>query len=261
MSQDMYDVIIPNIAIPHIDGLEETLAVSNRISQSVNVAGMSAALATVSSVAASIPTGALEGAMTACNMASSMLDNSIVESTTSAVEACTTIYDSPALQAASEAAEIISDSLPSKLLEDSLEVSNAVIESSVSPIAHAANNMVELFAEVGGLVQAINDSIASRMQELYENMREFIHAIAERFKQFLENFVSYFTETKLLPAAITYDPILSRSSTGPPDKISKFCTYSYRIRRTYLRLSRERGSSDDANYSSSFSNNVNFAPC
>ena len=254
----MYDVIIPNIAIPHIDGLEETLAVSNRISQSVNVAGMSAALATVSSVAASIPTGALEGAMTACNMASSMLDNSIVESTTSAVEACTTIYDSPALQAASEAAEIISDSLPSKLLEDSLEVSNAVIESSVSPIAHAANNMVELFAEVGGLVQAINDSIASRMQE---NMREFIHAIAERFKQFLENFVSYFTETKLLPAAITYDPILSRSSTGPPDKISKFCTYSYRIRRTYLRLSRERGSSDDANYSSSFSNNVNFAPC
>lgn len=121
--------------------------------------------------------------------------------------------------------------------------------------------MVELFAGVGGLVQAINDSIASRMQELYENMREFIHAIAERFKQFLENLVSYFTETKLLPAAITYDPVLSRSSTGPPDKISKFCTYSYRIRRTYLRLSRERGSSDDANYSSSFSNNVNFAPC
>lgn len=86
--------------------------------------------------------------MTACNMASSMLDNSIVESTTSAFEACTTIYDSPALQAASEAAEIISDSLPSKLLEDSLEVSNAVIESSVSPIAHAATNMVELFAGV-----------------------------------------------------------------------------------------------------------------
>lgn len=90
-------------------------------------------------------------------------------------------------------------------------------------------------------------------------MREFIHAIAERFKQFLENFVSYFTETKLLPAAITYDPVLSRSSTGPPDKISKFCTYSYKIRKTYLRLSRERGSSDDANYALSFSNNINFA--
>lgn len=253
-------MIIPNISIPHIDGLEETLAVSNRISQSVNAAGMSAALATVSSVAVSIPTGALEGAMTACNMASSMLNNSIVESTASAIEACGTIYDSPALQAASETAEIISDSLPSKFLEESLEVSDAVIESSVSPITHVANSIVELFAGVGGLVQVINDSIASRMQELYENMREFIRAIAERFKQFLENLVSYVTETKLLPAAITYDPVLSRSFTGPPDKISKFCTYSYKIRRTYLRLSRERGSSDDANYSSSFSNNVNFAP-
>lgn len=254
MIQDIYDTIIPNITIPHIDGLEETLAVSNMISQSVNVAGMSAALSAVSSVAASIHTEPLEGAITACNMASSMLDNSIVE-------ACTTIYDSPALQAASEGAEIISDSLPSKLLEDSLEVSNAVIESSVSPIAHAATNMVELFAGVGGLVQIIKDSITSRMQELYDNMREFIHAIAERFKQFLENFVSYFTETKLLPAVITYDPVLSRSSTGPPDKISKFCTYSYRIRRTYLRLSRERGASDDANYALSFSYNINFAPC
>lgn len=76
-----------------------------------------------------------------------MLDNSIVESTTSAVEHVL-LFMSPALQAASEAAEIISDSLPSKLLEDSLEVSNAVIESSVSPIAHAATNMVELFAGV-----------------------------------------------------------------------------------------------------------------
>ena len=261
MSQDTYDMIIPNITIPHIDGLEETLAVSNRISQSVNVAGMSAALATVSSVAASIPTGALEGAMTACNMASSMLDNSIVESTTSAVEACATIYDSPALQAASEAAEIISDSLPSKFLEESLEVSNAIIESSVSPIAHTANSIVELFAGVGGLVQVINDSITSRIQELYENMREFIHAIAERFKQFLENFVSYFTETKLLPAAITYDPVLSRSSTGPPGKISKFCTYSYRIRKIYLWHSRERGTSDDADYTLTFCNFVNSATC
>ena len=261
MSQDMYDTIAPNILTSHINGLEEILAVNNRISQSVNVSGISAALATVSSVAASIPTGALEGAMTACNMASSMLDNSIVESTTSAVEACATIYDSPALQAASEAVEIISDSLPSKFLEKSLEVSNAIIESSVSPITHAVNSIVELFAGVGGLVQVINDSIASRMQELYENMREFIHAIAERFKQFLENFVSYFTETKLLPAAIAYDPVISRSSTGPPNKISKFCTYSYKIRKTYLRLSRERGSSDDANYSFSFSNNVNFASC
>lgn len=257
----MYDVIIPNIAIPHIDGLEETLAVSNRISQSVNVAGMSAALATVSSVAASIPTGALEGAMTACNMASSMLDNSIVESTTSAVEACTTIYDSPALQAASEAAEIISDSLPSKFLEESLDVSNAVIEKKFSPIAHKSTSIVDLFAGVGGLVQAINDSIASRMQELYENMLEFIRAAAERFKQFLENFVSYFTETKLLHTAITYDPVCTISCTEPPGTISKFCTYSYKIRKTYLRLSRKRGSSDDANYSLSLSNNVNFASC
>ena len=144
MSQDMYDMNIPNITIPHIDRLEETLAVSNRISQSVNVAGMSAALATVSSVAASIPTGALEGAMTACNMASSMLDNSIVESTTSAIEACATIYDSPALQAVSEATEIVSDSLPSKFLEESLEVSNAVIESSVSPITHAATSVLSV---------------------------------------------------------------------------------------------------------------------
>lgn len=261
MSQDMYDMNIPNITIPHIDGLEETLAVSNRISQSVNVAGMSAALATVSSVAASIPTGALEGARTVCNMASSMLDNSIVEPTTSAVEACTTIYDSPALQAASEITEIVSDSLPTKFLEESLEVSNAVIESNVSPITHVANSIVELFAGVGGLVQVINDSIASRMQELYENMREFIRAVAERFKQFIENFVSYFTETKILPAAITYDPVCSISCTGPPGKISKFCTYSYKIRKTYLRLSRERGSSDDANYSLSLSNNVNFASC
>lgn len=261
MSQDMYDAIAPNILTSHINGLEETLAVNNRISQLVNVAGMSAALATVGSVAASISTGALDGAMTVCNMASSMLDNSIVESTTSAVEACATIYDSPALKAASEITETVSDSLPSKLLEESLEASNAVIESNISPITHVANSIVELFAGVGGLVQAINDSIASRMQELYENMREFIHAIAERFKQFLENFVSYFTETKLLPAAITYDPVVSRSSTGPPDKISKFCTYSYKIRKTYLRLSRERGSSDDANYALSFSNNINFAPC
>ena len=252
---------IPNITIPHIDGLEETLAVSNRISQSVNVAGMSAALATVSSVAASIPTGALEGAMTVCNMASSMLDNSIVESSTSAIESCTTVYDSPALQAVSENAEIISDSLPSKFLEESLEVGNAFIESNVSPIAHTAASIVELFAGVGGLVQAINDSIASRMQELYENMREFIRAVAERFKQLLENFVSYYTETKLLPAAISYDPVCSISCTGPPGKISKFCTYSYKIRKTYLRLSRERGSSDDANYSLSFSTNVNFASC
>lgn len=256
MSQDMN-----NMNIPHIDGLEETLAVSNRISQSVNVAGLSAALATVSSVAASIPIGVLESVMTVCNIASSMLDNSIVEPTTSVVEACATIYDSPALQPASEITELVSDSLPSKFLKESLEVSNVVIESNVSPITHVANSIVELFAGVGGLVQVINDSIASRMQELYESMREFIRAVAERFKQFLENFVSYFTGTKLLPAAITYDPVSSRSCNGPPGKISKFCTYSYKIRKTYLRLSRERGSSDDANYSLSFSNNVSFAPC
>lgn len=250
-----------NITILHIDELEETLAVSNKINQSVNVAEMSTALATVSSVAASIPTGALEGAMTVCNMASSMLDNSIVKPTTSPVEAYTTIYDSPALQATSEITEIVSNSLPSKFLEESLEVSNVIIESSISPSTHAATSIVELFAGVGRLVQVINDSIISRMQELYVNMREFIRAVAEHFKQLLKNFVSSFTETKLLPAAMTYDIVYSRSCTGPPDKISKFCTYSYKIRKTYLRLSRERGSSDDANYSFPFSNNVSFAPC
>lgn len=254
LSQNIYDTVIPNITIPHIDGLEETLAVSNMISQSVNVAGISAALSAVSPVAASIHTEAPEDAVAVCNMASSMLDNSIVESTASTVEALTTIYDSPAMQAASETAHMISDNLPSGFFEKALEISEAVMENSISPVPNTANNFIEFFAGVGGLVQFMSDSITSRMQEIYEHIHKSLHTIAEHFKQFLEVFFSCYFETKVLPAAITYDPVHSINCTGPPNKIPEFCTYSYKIRKTYLRLSRERGSSDDANYALSFSN-------
>ena len=261
MSQDMYNMIIPNITIPHIDGLEETLAVSNMISQSVNVTGMSDALSAVSSVAASIHTEPLEGAITACNMASSMLDSSVIESATSTASLLSDIYDTPAIQATSETAQVVSENVSTIFLKESLEATEAVIANDVSPVTSTVIHIAELFAGIGGLAQLINDSIASRMQELYEHMHEFIHAMAERFRQFMEDFISYYTETKLLPAAITYDPVLKINCTGPPTRISKFSTYSYKIRKTYLRHSRERGASDDADYTFAFCNFVNSATC
>lgn len=259
--QDIYDTIIPNITIPHIDGLEETLAVSNMISQSVNVAGMSAALFAVSSVAASIHTEPLEGAITACNMVSSTINNSVVESSASAATVLSDIYDSPAIQAASEAAQVVSENVSTIFLKESLEATEAVIANDVSPVTSTVLHIAEIFAGIGGLTQLISESITSRMQELYEHMHEFIHAMAERFRQFMEDFISYYTETKLLPAAITYDPVLTINCTGPPTRISKFSTYSYRIRKIYLRHSRERGTSDDADYTLTFCNLVNSATC
>ena len=255
--QDIYDTIIPNITIPHIDGLEETLAVSNMISQSVNVAGMSAALSAVSSVAASIHTEPLEGAITACNMVSSTINNSVVESAASAATVLSDIYDSPAIQAA----QVVSENVSTIFLKESLEATEAVIANDVSPVTSTVLHIAEIFAGIGGLTQLISESITSRMQELYEHMHEFIHAMAERFRQFMEDFISYYTETKLLPAAITYDPVLTINCTGPPTRISKFSTYSYRIRKIYLRHSRERGTSDDADYTLTFCNLVNTATC
>lgn len=253
----MYDMIIPNITIPHIDGLEETLSISNMISQSVNVAGMSDALSAVSSVAASIHAEPLEGAITACNMASSMLDSSVMESAASTASLISNVYDTPAIQAA----QVVSENVSTIFLKESLEATEAAFANDVSPVTSTIFPIAELFAGIGGLAQLISDSIASRMQELYEHMHEFIHAMAERFRQFMEDFISYYTETKLLPAAITYDPVLSINCTGPPTRISKFSTYSYKIRKTYLRHSRERGTSDDADYTLAFCNFVNSATC
>ena len=257
----MYNMIIPNITIPHIDGLEETLAVSNMISQSVNVAGMSDALSAVSSIAVSIHTEPPEGAITACNMASSMLNSSVIESATPTASLLSDIYDTPAIQAASEAAQVVSENVSTIFLKESLEVTEAVIANDVSPVTSTVFHIAELFAGIGGLAQLISDSIASRMQELYEHMHEFIHAMTERFRLFMEDFISYYTETKLLPAAITFDPVLTIKCTGPPTRISKFSTYSYKIRKIYLRHSRERGTSDDADYTFAFCNFVNSATC
>lgn len=258
MSQDMYDMIILNNAIPHIDGLEEPLAIAHKISKSLNVAGMSASFSTTDSGAVSIHTQPLEGTVTVCNMVSSILDNAMVKSTATTIETLQTIYDSPAMQAASETTHTISDHLPSEFLEKSLEVNETIMTDTVSPVTNKTYNSIDLFA---GITQFISDSIASYIQELYEHMREFLHDIAERFKHFIEDFFSYCTETRLLPVVITYDPVHSINCTEPPIKIPKFCTYSYKIRKTYLRLSRERGSSDDANYTLTFSNNIIFAPC
>lgn len=258
----MYDMNIPNITIPHIDGLEETLSISNMISQSVNVAGMSDALSAVNSVAASIHAEPLEGAITACNMASSMLDSSVIESVASTASLISDVYDTPAIQAASEAAQVVSENVSTIFLKESLETTEAVIANDVSPVTSTVVlHIAEIFAGIGGLTQLISESITSRMQELYEHMHEFIHAMAERFRQFMEDFISYYTETKLLPAAITYDPVLTINCTGPPTRISKFSTYSYRIRKIYLRHSRERGTSDDADYTLTFRNLVNSATC
>jgi hypothetical protein len=235
------------------------MAVSNMISQSVNIEGMTAALSAISAVSASIHGEALNGVITASNMVSSMIDNSVIGSAASSAAVLSDIYDSPAIQAASETAQLVSENVSTIFLQESLEATESAIVNDVSPITNTVLHITELFAGIGGITQIISESVTSRMQELYEHMHEFLHAMAERFREFVEHFISYFTEAKLLPAAISYDPVLTTNCTGPPTKISKFCTYSYRIRRINLRHSRERGTSDDADYTLAFCNFVNSA--
>ena len=251
MSQDMYDAIAPNILTSHINGLEDIITANNIVSQTVNVTNMSAALSDMSSTAASIYAEPIESAITVCNMTSDIIDNSLIESI--ATSAFSNVYGSSVSQEdIFKTADAISNNVPSMFLEESAAMNESAIEEFVSPPKKISSRILELFTGISGLTtQLIGASIAARMQEIqeaYEEMFHLIHDMIEDFKQFLKDLIFYYTERKLLSAAIAYNPVLTINCVRPPGRIAKFCTYSYRIRKTYLRLSRERDSSDNANY-------------